>query len=133
MQQHGFSLVEMSFVLIILGLLFSAFLSPLKSYLHHKKGFEACEEIEKIRQSLLDFSVVHGRLPWAGQIDGVEVNGKERGILPWKTLGLPGQNVWGKNYHYQVMPNSPDQQPDPAIVNQCNIQKSINHLSVNFC
>jgi prepilin-type N-terminal cleavage/methylation domain-containing protein len=133
MKQRGFSLLEMSFVLIILGLLFSAFLSPLQRYLYHKKGFEACEEIAQIRQALLDFSVVHGRLPWAGQIDGVEVERKGQGLLPWKTLGLRAQNVWGESYHYQVMPNWADQQPDPTIVNQCDIQQSINQLSVNFC
>jgi prepilin-type N-terminal cleavage/methylation domain-containing protein len=133
LQQRGFSLLEMSFVLIILGVLFSAFLSPFQNYIRHKKGFEACEEIEKIRQALLDFSVVHGRLPWAGQIDGVEMAGKGQGLLPWKTLGLRAQNVWGESYHYRVMPNWADQQPDPVIVSQCNIQQSINQLSVNFC
>lgn len=132
-RQKGFSLIEMSLVLVIIGVLFSAFLTPLQGYMQHKKAFEACEETSRIRQALLDFAVVHGRLPFAALSNGREVTGKEQGLLPWQTLSLRPQTIWGESYQYHVLRNWADDQPDPAIVDRCDSKDTLNHLSINFC
>lgn len=132
-KQSGFSLLEMSLVLVIIGALFSAFLTPVQHYMQSKRTFETCEQQEKIRQSLLNFSIVHGRLPWAADRNGREKVGKTQGFLPWYTLSLDDFHLQTRHYQYEVLNNWADQSPDPALIGKCDIQKSLNHLSVNFC
>jgi len=132
-RQNGFSLLEMSMVLMIIGMLLSAFTTPLHHYHQQRKMFAVCDEIARIRQALLDFTVVHGRMPWAAAKEGIEIIGKEQGNLPWKTLGLNEKNEWKNPYQYQVMKNWADKQPDPPVSGECDIQQSLNNLSVNFC
>lgn len=131
--QSGFSLLEMSLVLMILGVLFSAFLPLMQGYLRHKKILEACEIQHEIRQTLLNFSIVYGRLPWAANAEGIEQTGQIEGGLPWRTLGLYPYGKSYTSYHYQVLKNWADDASDPAVLNQCDIQKTLNYLSVNFC
>lgn len=132
-KQRGFSLLEMSLVLVVIGLLFSAFVTPLQTYMQYKQAVEMCEEQEKIRQALLNFSMVHGRLPWAAEKNGREKIGKTQGVLPWYTLSMHGSNKSLADYRYQVLSDWADQTADPAVRGKCDIQQSLNHLSVNFC
>lgn len=132
-KQAGFSLLEMSLVLVIIGILFSAFITPLQTYMHYKKVVEMCEEQEKVRQALLNFSIVHGRLPWAADKNGKEKSGKTQGFLPWYTLSMHGGNKSVFDYRYQVLSQWADPNPDPPVRGKCDIQQSFNQLSVNFC
>jgi hypothetical protein len=90
--------------------------------------FAECQQMAQVDQALLDFAVVHGRLPWAGE-DGNEVMGRGKGALPWMTLGLKPFNL----PQYQVSPAWADNTADPAKQGGCEIQETLNTLSVNFC
>jgi prepilin-type N-terminal cleavage/methylation domain-containing protein len=133
-KQAGITLLEMSMVLMIVGVLLATLSRPMQGLILRKQQFEACHEIEQIRQALLDFAVVHGRLPWASKDhQGEESQKHELGLLAWRTLGLKPTTVWGEAYRYQVSAAWADTRHDPVRVGDCQVDEAMNLLSVNFC
>jgi prepilin-type N-terminal cleavage/methylation domain-containing protein len=111
---RGFSLIELAMVLFIVSLLLGGLLMPLATQLDARKRGEAQEQLERIREALIGFTILNGRLPCHttesdpaninyGLEDAVTCNPSENtpgwvgdGILPWKTLGLDnGLDPWG--------------------------------------
>ena len=96
---RGFSLVEMAVVLVILGLLLSGLLMTLTSQQAAQKVLEAERAEQQIREALLGFAAINGRLPTA-----VGCTGGDAGVLPWATLGLRQLDAWNWRYTYRVSP-----------------------------
>jgi prepilin-type N-terminal cleavage/methylation domain-containing protein len=110
---RGFSLVEMAIVLVIVGLLVSAFLVPLSVQRDLKDYAETQKRIEEIKESLIGYALTHGYLPCPAisAINGAEdrtaaicTSGKRAGFLPWAELGVPKLDNWGHLYRYSVTP-----------------------------
>jgi type II secretory pathway pseudopilin PulG len=92
----GFSLVEMSFVLVITGMIFGSALSLMKGYLDLNKQTITIRNQEKIMSSLAQFLGRNGQLPCPARAsDGFSgIAAKEctedyTGIVPFLTLGIP--------------------------------------------
>ncbi len=110
LQNKGFTLVELAIVLVIVGLLVSAFLTPLSAQLDQSRNATARRDLQEIKEALLGFVVVNSRLP-CPDTDG---NGTEEpcantnatsstgGNLPWADLGLKSLDPWGRTYQYRV-------------------------------
>ncbi|MFA5529173.1 MAG: prepilin-type N-terminal cleavage/methylation domain-containing protein [Thiohalomonadaceae bacterium] len=105
-RQHGFSLLELAVVLVILGLLLGGLLTPLGTSMEHRRVVVTDTNLALAQEALLGFALVHGRLPCADQDgDGNEdcpLNGE--GALPWQTLGLTrtrGYDAWGNALRYR--------------------------------
>jgi prepilin-type N-terminal cleavage/methylation domain-containing protein len=106
----GFTLVEMAIVLVILGLVVSAFLAPLAAQLEQSRNAEALRDLSEIKEALLGFAVINGRLPCPdtdgnGTDDGcANTNATETsgGNVPWATLGTKQLDPWGRRYQYRV-------------------------------
>jgi prepilin-type N-terminal cleavage/methylation domain-containing protein len=106
-QIQGFSLVEMAIVLTIVGLLMATLLPSLTSQMEQQRRVETRKQLEDIRQALMGFAVMNGRLPCpTTQTDpananyGMEAgscnsNPSAEGYLPWKTLGVLEIDAWG--------------------------------------
>ncbi|MEX2517478.1 MAG: type II secretion system protein [Gammaproteobacteria bacterium] len=108
-KQNGFSLIELAVVLFIISLLLGGLLVPLANQLEGQQRSEAQTQLEQIREALIGFAIINGRLPcFATEADpsspdyGEEdtscnpQTATEDGILPWKTLGLDsGTDPWG--------------------------------------
>lgn len=104
-KNQGFSLLELAIVLIIVGLLISAFLAPLSAQRDLRDYSDAKEHLEKIRDALYGYAVINGQLPCPTTIaDPVNINyGHEdvtclltaaAGVLPWKDLGVVEVDSW---------------------------------------
>lgn len=91
---HGYSLVELSLVILILGLIISLL------YIYYPKAQQVQKQLVKsfntdnIDNAILGFSYSHGRLPFPDSNgSGVENIGATRGTIPEVTLGLAEKPV----------------------------------------
>ena len=104
----------MAMVLFIVSLLLGGLLVPLATQIEARLRSDAEEQLHKIREALVGFAIINGRLPCHTTVSdptsvnyGVEdpapcnastatVGWVGDGILPWKTLGLDnGLDPWG--------------------------------------
>lgn len=109
--KSGFTLVEVAIVLVIVGLLVSAFLAPLSAQRDLKDYSQVRTDLAQIQEALYGFAVANGRLPCPDTTgnDGLEdacvgiTNATSTGgNLPWATLGVQANDPWGRTYQYRV-------------------------------
>lgn len=106
----GFTLVEMAIVLVIVGLLISAFLTPLSAQLEQSRNAEVRRDLLEIKEALLGFAVINGRLPCPdiddnGTDDGcgnMNSTATTGGNVPWSTINTKQLDPWGRRYQYRV-------------------------------
>jgi prepilin-type N-terminal cleavage/methylation domain-containing protein len=112
-RQHGFTLVEIAIVLVIVGLLIGGLITPLSMQLEQRKQNDTQKALDDAREALLGFAVRNGYLPCPAisASDGREdrsngrcTNEKRQGYLPWATLGLPKLDSWNHLFRYSVTP-----------------------------
>jgi len=106
--QRGFSLIELSVVLIVFGLLASGMIGSLAGQRRVMEENEARRLLDLATDALYGFAIRNGRLPCpaaAGLADsdgtaGSEACPLEHGVLPWRTLGLAELDPWGQRLSY---------------------------------
>ncbi|MFQ5642090.1 MAG: type II secretion system protein [Thiogranum sp.] len=111
---NGFTLIEMSIVLVIVALLIGGLLAPLSTQKEQERRTENDVLMERAREALIGFAIVNGRLPCPdtdvptdglenGCAAGVTAFDPNSGTLPWVTLGLDsGLDPWGFPVGYVV-------------------------------
>jgi len=108
---NGFSLVEMSIVLVIFALLAGGLMMTLTTQQEVQRLSEARRQLAEIREALIGYAVINNRLPMpanptrpSGTANaGLEDTAQgELGVLPWATLGLPETDPWGQRFTYRV-------------------------------
>ena len=95
-RQRGFSLVELSIVLVVLGLLGWAVAGSYDNTGALRDRDRATQSAESLREALRAFALRNGRLPcpdssgtgWEGNAAGVCAPDAEAGWLPYRSLGL---------------------------------------------
>ncbi len=108
--KSGFTLVELAIVLVIVGLLISAFLTPLAAQLEQSRNAEVRRDLLEIKEALIGFAVINGQLPCPdtdgnGTDDGcanTNATSASGGNVPWSTLDTKQLDPWGRRYQYQV-------------------------------
>jgi len=115
----GFTLTELAVVLVVVALVLGGLLSPLATQMDVRMTAETRKDLADIREALLGFAVINGRLPCpaaATIASGVAGAGLEAahdaggncpnasGVVPWVTLGVPETDAWGQRYSYRVTP-----------------------------
>ncbi len=113
--QRGFSLVELSIVLVIVALLSSSLMFGLSAQRDAAANLEARTQLDMAKEALLGFAITNGRLPCpatptlantdtnAGIEDRTNAASpcnRRYGVLPWVTLGLPETDPWGQRLTY---------------------------------
>jgi type II secretory pathway pseudopilin PulG len=71
----GFTLAELAVVLVIVSLLIGGLLVPLSAQIDQRNYNETQQQISEIREALIGFAVVNGRLPLTGNL-GNQRSGK---------------------------------------------------------
>ncbi|MDR2113185.1 MAG: prepilin-type N-terminal cleavage/methylation domain-containing protein [Candidatus Accumulibacter sp.] len=113
---RGFTLAELAIVLVIVALLLGGMMLPLSARIDMRDYNETRRQLEEIREALIGFAVVHGRLPRPatslsdGEENPVECNESDAtesncaGFIPWSTLGVKRNDAWNKMIRYSVTP-----------------------------
>ncbi len=116
-QQHGFSLVELAVVLVIVALLSGGLMFGLSAQRDAATLQDARRQLDTAREALLGFAMANGRLPCpaiptvansaakAGEEDRDKTNpnascNRENGVLPWVDLGISETDPWGQRLTY---------------------------------
>ncbi len=114
---EGFTLTELAVVMVIIALLVGGLMVPLSAQMEIRNINDNRKAMAEIREALLGFAVVQGRLPCPARPDlvsgtadaGIEstlaVGGPCKflaGVLPWATLGVEETDAWGRRFSYRV-------------------------------
>lgn len=110
--EKGFSLVELSIVLVVISLLIGGIIGSAGSFINLARSRETEKQLEITRDAIIGFAIQNGRLPCADSDgDGLE-NGPptcaQWGTLPFATLAVERKDPWGGDYRYRVDTNFAD-------------------------
>ncbi|KAF7598782.1 MAG: prepilin-type cleavage/methylation domain-containing protein [Candidatus Dactylopiibacterium carminicum] len=105
---QGFTLMEIAIVMVVIGLLAGGSLAALRAHQLRAQHAATRDALEEARQALFHHAVLHGRVPCPAKspIDGeAEAPGnngcpRNRGLLPWATLGVQGLDGWHNRLSY---------------------------------
>lgn len=112
----GFTLVEMAVVLVIVGLLIAAFLTPLSAQRDLRDYSESRARLEQIREALYGYAIINGKLPCSttttdptdnvnyGHGDAACLLTAAAGVLPWKDLNVSAVDSWSSPRSQAVDP-----------------------------
>jgi prepilin-type N-terminal cleavage/methylation domain-containing protein len=104
--QHGFTLLEIAVVMIIIGILAGGGVSLMKMLTERKARLATVEYLQQARMGLISFAVNNGRLPWADSDgDGLENNGTTSGSLPFLTLRIAPADAYKRVLRYAFNSN----------------------------
>jgi prepilin-type N-terminal cleavage/methylation domain-containing protein len=110
---RGFSLIEMSIVLLLVALLLGSILVPLSAQVDQRRASDTEKQLDAIKESLIGFAIANRYLPCpaVSATNGAEdrtgtacTGGKRVGFLPWVTLGITRYDSWANLYRYSVTP-----------------------------
>lgn len=122
-RSSGFTLIELAIVMVLITILISGLAVPLTAQIQARRIAETRTDMRAIHDALIGYAMSHTfahpsgvtrhflPCPDDGSVSpGVEamrnpVSGRcpsTRGTLPWRTLGVKGQDAWGNRYTYAV-------------------------------
>jgi prepilin-type N-terminal cleavage/methylation domain-containing protein len=115
---RGFSLIELSIVLVIVAFLLGGLLPTLSSQVDQRHTVETTKQLDEIQQALIGYAIINGRFPcpaWTNTngvespVGGGTCNHPNDGFVPSATLGLVttdssgfAMDSWGNRIHYAV-------------------------------
>lgn len=103
----GFTLIEVAVVVLIVGVILGGLMMPLGAQIEARRTQETTRALEEIREALVGFAVINGRLPCPDtDADPTAAGyGEENtpctaaptaeGYLPWRTLSVSSADAWG--------------------------------------
>lgn len=114
-RMRGFTLLELTVVLFILGLLIAGLFGPLETQLEARDRRQTQQALQEITDALYGFALTNRRLPCPdtdgdGRSDPVfdasdattAVCDQQVGILPWSELAVAQSDAWGNRFTYAV-------------------------------
>lgn len=107
----GFTLVELTIVMVIVALLLGGLLLPLSAQQDIRQQTEAEKHLTEVRDSLVGYAQINARLPCPAisatdgreNRDGVTLQCASLfGFVPWTDLGIRPTDPWGHTIRYRV-------------------------------
>lgn len=105
MKHNGFSLLEMTIVLLALSMMLSGLISPLSARMLQSQLRQTDQQLQYTVEALIGFAILQNRLPCPDtDNDGKENNTAcdQEGNLPWADLGIAGIDPWNQPLRYRV-------------------------------
>lgn len=103
--KKGFTLIELAFVLVIVGILVGMGAEILPMLVKQSKLKESRLMVREAKTAITGYALATGRLPCASSsTDGSENSGTYRGYLPYATLGISGSDAYLSTLFYAVDP-----------------------------
>jgi prepilin-type N-terminal cleavage/methylation domain-containing protein len=107
-RESGFSLLELSIVLIVFALLAGSLLTPLRAQQEIADEKRARQQLDLTLETLYGFAITQGRLPCpaaptlssTSSTAGEEDCSQQHGVIPWRSLGLSETDPWGQRLTY---------------------------------
>lgn len=138
LRNDGFSLIEMSVVMLILGLLLSGLFVALGDSTSNRRHSDANNEVESIVEAIYGYAQTVGRLPCPAipNSAGIEdpAGGGDctsfHGFVPAVTLGIQGAtdannlllDPWGNPYRYSVSNTTIGIGPDRSFTSEAGMK-----------
>lgn len=128
--QGGFSLLELSLVLAVMGVVAASGLSLMTSRLAQAKERVTQEHQELLFRTIAGYTLAHMRLPCpSATLSGVarencQTPSDATGYIPFQTLGIPSKiakDGWGKLMHFGVHPDMTHTHGENARLEQLEI------------
>ena len=115
-RMSGFTLTELTIVLVIVALLIGGMLLPLSVQRDLQSTSETQKQLSEIKEALIGFAIINGRFPRpaSSATDGTEQStsctgtAKDKlctGFVPWQVLGIQPTDSWNKLIRYSVSPS----------------------------
>jgi len=135
--QRGFSLVELSIVILIMGLLLGGLMMPLSAQRENARLRDGKEQLQTIRDAIEGFVLINGYLPCPATpaSNGYSSTatggcGEQHGFVPATTLDLNGRrnadnlllDPWGSPLRYSVSNSDSDGDGDWDFVTPGEMQ-----------
>lgn len=124
----GYSLVELTIVLVVVSLLTSGLLLGISAQRNAADNSDARRQLENIREALIGYAMANGRLPCPApaNLPNSDANAgiaatppcettAQHGVLPWVTLGLPEVDPWGNRFTYSASSTFTAAKPSEAM------------------
>ena len=100
---HGFTLIEIAIILVILGVLFGMTIPLLSDLTKHRHVVSTQKEMAEVKEALVGYAGIHWKLPYADTTgDRVGDPTQLTGSLPYVDLGLGAVDPWRNRYVYEV-------------------------------
>ena len=142
-RQCGFSLLEMSIVLLIMGLLLGSLLQPFGATMVEKKRRQTETQLYLIREAVVGYASANHRLPCPLTVSGSDVGNcaVQHGYVPAAALGIDGRfdasgllvDSWGNPVRYSVSNSDADSNGSPDFTTAGEMQSvGIQLLQPNF-
>jgi len=125
-KQVGFSLIELSIVLIVLGLILKASVEPIGQRIEHQRRLQAHEQLKAVHQHLKAHWVSYAHLPCpvssqSQRLTSINVCKESSGGLPANSLGIIGPvnpsgallDPWNRPLSYSVSLTDIDASENP--------------------
>lgn len=130
--EAGFSLLEMSIVLLIMGLLLGSLLQPFGTTMVEKKRRQTEQQLYLIREAVVGYAAANHRLPCplAGSVGSIEDCSVEHGYVPASALGIDGRfdadgrliDSWGEPVRYSISASDSDGNGSPDFTTASEMQ-----------
>ena len=110
--EHGFTLIEVAVVMLILALMLGGLLMPLSERVKTDRYKATKQTLQEAQEALLGYAVSNGNLPCPDTTSPVTADGvadspcaATEGYLPYVTLGMGRSDAWNNPLRYRVDPN----------------------------